>query len=1452
MQYKKILWNEDEAAYYAETSSGVLAAVTQLVVVNFGGGSGLSYDNGEFSLSGITMEAAGFNAAEQAAILGELNAQFAAQGIVFTPDAPEEGVFSTVHVGGSDDFDELGSFAGLAETVDSGNADKRDEAFVFTNGFSTVDGTAAVIAHEVKHLVGTLDHGGGGIAAFAAGAAYAGNGDPAGQVYVNSDWSSENCGGYIWNDNAFNSIADAAAAVAAAGGTVNIVGGSHGGNQFLAGAAGVFSGGTIANSGTNSGSLYGGAVKAATGDTFVKVTGGTIAGSVYGGGTVGNSGAVTVILDGNAVVGEIYGGAARSGTTGDVAITLSGGTVRYNVTGGGSGMSSPVSGNVTITINPGVRIGGAVYGGAASGFTGNTLVTLAGGTVASTDDPKGYSGSVYGGGSNGQVNGSTHVVLSGAALAGNVYAGNFYGGTVAGDATVTLAGGTVISNVSGSGNILGSSIFEVTGNAAVGGTVGSFDVVRISAGATLNYGGNAGLALTAGTFSHAGRIDFTHSVYTTLSGTAFATAATGVASFESGGAFTAGGTELVGKFADGNIYVYAYQDITVVNNTYDLSVFGGMVGEGRVANVNAFHSVSDALAATAAGGTVEVNGGSYSGDQYFKGVFGVVSGGTAGRYFGGSGDGAVESTSVQVSGGRINFVFGGGNGRAVTGSTHLSFTGGEVIGGVYGGSYNESVSSVNIAVSGGYFSGNCNIYGGGYGSYGSGGGSASVSGTVVVGVSGGSIVNSVYGGNFQGGSVGATRIEISGTASIGGSVFGGGNSGSAGATSVTVNSGVVRGNIYGGGIRDTAGSTGVHIAGGTVGKNVYGGGQTTVVTGDAGITVSGGLIVGDIYGGGYYGTVNGNANVTISGGAVGGNIYGGAGGTGSVAGRRILNLTGAESCSFGANTVISGFDTINFRGATVVFNKAQDFSNVELSITAELGAASGWSFTVASGDLTLTDAAFKVNGCAMTLGAAGSIGGNRYLLNYEADALTLSLVSEFEVNNSTGGIDSIAAAAAEASTAGAAEICVTGGDWSTQSHQFASGVALVVEGGAFGSSSYLFGGGDIAVDAAATVAAGNVTISGTGTMRGALGGGQLTVGTGGQTVSVAGGAASLTVTGAASGSWQRLAGGFLATAANSGAVTLAGDSKQTVNAAGVTVTGYALGGSIAGGKASLTAAGTSTLNIAAGSFKLVAGGGLVQNANASLVSGSTAIAISGGTFTGNIYGGHLSTSASYGVNTRVEGDTSVLIDCAGARAVNIGNNHIFAGSNGRGTVSGSSTVTVRGQGSNLAFAGFVSGDSSGSVYYTENGRTGTTRDVAGTRYLVFDAFSGAFGASGIVNIDTLKFENGSEVTLTNAIDLSGVTAWAFEYGGSAPAMLDWGGMNDFSGDAVDFSFDNGVADLSGPEWIVMSGDCTGWDSLDSVRIFGQAAAWNAGLSAWSSTDYKLFADNNELKVAKLA
>ncbi|HYT95525.1 MAG TPA: hypothetical protein VEL76_42795, partial [Gemmataceae bacterium] len=156
----------------ALSGPGADSVAGQVVFLELGGAQDVRYD-GPVSLSGFDVPAFGAPGQLQgqepavvAALVASLEQAFAGTGVRFTTTKPTGGDYSTVYVGGDDSaFAAYGHYLGLAEKVDTGNLDRRDEALVFSDLLPSSGLTAAgygetlafYVAHETGHLLG-LEH----------------------------------------------------------------------------------------------------------------------------------------------------------------------------------------------------------------------------------------------------------------------------------------------------------------------------------------------------------------------------------------------------------------------------------------------------------------------------------------------------------------------------------------------------------------------------------------------------------------------------------------------------------------------------------------------------------------------------------------------------------------------------------------------------------------------------------------------------------------------------------------------------------------------------------------------------------------------------------------------------------------------------------------------------------------------------------------------------------------------------------------------------------------------------------------------------------------------------------------------------------------------------------------------------------------------------------------------
>lgn len=126
----------------------------QLIYLEFNGGDNLSYRGELLSLDGISVESSGLSAGRIDRLVKRLNSAFSARGIRFVTNRPELDAYSTIHVGKTDAFTPFGNFTGLSETVDTGNRNRNDNAFVLLDGTSSDDELFDAIGHETGHLIG--------------------------------------------------------------------------------------------------------------------------------------------------------------------------------------------------------------------------------------------------------------------------------------------------------------------------------------------------------------------------------------------------------------------------------------------------------------------------------------------------------------------------------------------------------------------------------------------------------------------------------------------------------------------------------------------------------------------------------------------------------------------------------------------------------------------------------------------------------------------------------------------------------------------------------------------------------------------------------------------------------------------------------------------------------------------------------------------------------------------------------------------------------------------------------------------------------------------------------------------------------------------------------------------------------------------------------------------------
>ena len=147
--------------------NGGVQAVTpapkaQIIYLDFDGAQ-TRYE-GELAQFDVTVNDSGLSAAQIAEITEKLNAEYAGQNVVFVTEQPLSGDYSTIYVGKTADIEQ----SGLAETIDAGNLNPNDKAFVNLDSTASTEQIINTISHEVGHIVFGVNHGGEGLDAYGA------------------------------------------------------------------------------------------------------------------------------------------------------------------------------------------------------------------------------------------------------------------------------------------------------------------------------------------------------------------------------------------------------------------------------------------------------------------------------------------------------------------------------------------------------------------------------------------------------------------------------------------------------------------------------------------------------------------------------------------------------------------------------------------------------------------------------------------------------------------------------------------------------------------------------------------------------------------------------------------------------------------------------------------------------------------------------------------------------------------------------------------------------------------------------------------------------------------------------------------------------------------------------------------------------------------------------------
>ncbi len=431
------------------------------------------------------------------------------------------------------------------------------------------------------------------------------------------------------------------------------------------------------------------------------------------------------------------------------------------------------AGDVNLPITGETDVQGSLYAGGKllsdeTASYGTVSVDITGGSVSAGSGENVYwRDGVYGGASEfGNENTSFSadrvvINMSGGDM-NNIVAGSFAtekGSVSIGSSEISISGGLVRNSV------LGGSILTYDSNGTIKG-----HAVSETGSSRITVSGDAVIGETVSSAKQKSENNdvIFNSVY--------------------GGGYTAGsGTQILGSTS------VAVSGGAVVNGVVVGGSHAGPTGSAYVGDKNAA-DFSSVVSSVSISENADIRGGYVFGGAYHSWGDGAKSSDIYG------------STLVKVDGGRIfnsdenaGYVFGGGYSSDGNDASHGS------ISNVYG--------SANVEISGGSVT---NVYGGAYvnEAFGYGSASGGVMGGTNISITGGEVAN-VYGGGLtervtgtDGLSVssfvkGGSKIVISGGASVGGDVYGGGNGADSsleGGTTVVLKDGAsVAGTIYGGG-----------------------------------------------------------------------------------------------------------------------------------------------------------------------------------------------------------------------------------------------------------------------------------------------------------------------------------------------------------------------------------------------------------------------------------------------------------------------------------------------------------------------------------------------------------------------------------------------------------------------------------------------------------------------------
>jgi len=650
------------------------------------------------------------------------------------------------------------------------------------------------------------------------------------------------------------------------------------------------------------------------GNVTLNVNGGTI-GRVFAGsnsrGEITGTSALTVNKSGSCAmkIGEVYGGgneAAGKASTINIGCT---GTLTDNHTAHPENIGTTLEGI------------GAVYGGANQANIGATgagnesdiEVNINSGIVANVFGGNNTSGTIYG-------DITVNIEKTSESNTCGWYVGNVFGGgnlaQYTGAPAVNIKNGTVSGNVYGGGKGLASDHTkgQVTGNPVV--TVGDNSVGHENYVATVVldvYGGG-----DAGNVVGTPVVNVVNKCNTTIANV-----------YGGGNAADVGGTDvnIDGGTITGMVFGGGHGDATA-NPQKEANVGGNVSVDITGGTINKVFGGSNSKGNITGTVAVNIEKGDNSCDLHITEVYGGgnVAAGNAGTI-------TIGCTGSASEG--IGDVYGGANAANINSDITLNITGGK-INRVFGGNNASGAINGGIEVNVNW-SGDCsqnsiqNVYGAGnQAPYSVPNGKA-----LAVNILNGSISQNVYGGGL-----GATAVVTGNPTVTIGDITSGHEAYVA----------VVTGDVYGGG--DAAGVTGNPVVllqkSNTLVGNGYGGGNAAAVTGSTTLTMTDGT-VDNLYGGGRAAGVSNTSTVQLAGGSVSSGLYGGCNASGTIGGNTVVTLTGGTlgSSSVRSNGVFGG----GYGPATAV----------EGNVTVNIGESNGLTGASIYGDVYGGSALGNVN-----------------------------------------------------------------------------------------------------------------------------------------------------------------------------------------------------------------------------------------------------------------------------------------------------------------------------------------------------------------------------------------------------------------------------------------------------------------------------------------------------------